>query len=118
MTVRDEKKTEDSDDMSSIIEMIIWLIVLLGLIAIFQKIFRRIQPSIIDVKVSDSVSLLTDASLIVVSPGNVVVDESVSIDTGATLNVTPPSTQPPGNETNVTIDDSVDISTNASLSVS
>ena len=70
----------------------------------------------LSVAVNESVSISTDASLLVASPSDVVVNDGINISTSANLSVTAPS-PPPSAETTVTVNDGANISTTASLSV-
>ena len=70
----------------------------------------------LSVAVNESVSIMTDASLLVVSPMDVVANDGINISTSANLSVTAPS-PPPSAETTVTVNDGANISTTASLSV-
>jgi len=69
-----------------------------------------------NVTVNESVSIRTDASLVIGAPSDVVVSDGINILTDADLSVTAPSPPPPG-EINVVVNDGVNVSTNANLSV-
>jgi hypothetical protein len=86
---------------------------------------RRVAPSgaqELSVTVNESVSIMTDASIVIGAPSDVVINDSIDILTSANLSVTAPPSGGGGGgggyaETNVIVDDSVSISTSANLSV-
>jgi hypothetical protein len=105
-----------SDRYNDVLPLIIGALV--GLF-IYMSRKKSVAPSgsnELNITVNETVSISTDASLLVASPSDVVVNDGINISTSANLSVTAPS-PPPSAETNVIVNDGVNISTSASLSV-
>jgi len=71
----------------------------------------------LNVTVNESVSIMTESSLVIGAPSDVVINDGINVLTDANLSVTAPSPPPPPSEINVIINDGANISTSASLSV-
>jgi hypothetical protein len=89
-----------------------------ALVGLFIYLSRKkaISAQELNVTVNESVSINTDASVLVTAPNDVVINDGINVSTSANLSVTAPS-PPPVSEINVIIDDSVNIPTDANLSV-